>query len=170
MAAPMSIPRFLLPQTGLIWRRTANLGGLKGPEILLVRRYASTTRAKPIVLEKPEKFNPPSHGARLPKKTTPRHYGGPLTDEEANIQKRKEYPGLMAPKDTWAHWFWHSQGLHLFISIVSRDYILGTAPLGTSTDYGRVGNLGRVGNVHLHRELQEHLALCRDAARSLRLL
>ncbi|KAL1880011.1 hypothetical protein VTK73DRAFT_6401 [Phialemonium thermophilum] len=110
-----SIPRFLLPQTARMWRRL-RVPAVGTTDRILVR-FASTTGSKPIVLEKPERFNPPSHGSRLPKKTTPRHYGGDLSSEEVQAQKKKDYPGLMAPEGTWAHWFWHSRALHLFITM-----------------------------------------------------
>lgn len=117
--ATSSIPRFLLPQTAQIWRRlrvpNADITG----RILV--RYASAGKgaSKPIVLEKPARFNPPSHGSKLPKKTMPRHYGGDLSYSEVEVQKRKEYPGLMAPDGTWSHWFWNSRSFHLVITMVS---------------------------------------------------
>lgn len=133
MAASSSsaIPRFLLPQSGRIWRR-ANLGihnrrQFSDPVPRIVRyASASSTKgakappSKPIVLEQPTRFNPPSHGARLPRKDRPQqqHYGGSLSSEEISSQRRREYPGLMAPQGTWAHWFWNSQGLHLSITLV----------------------------------------------------
>ncbi|KAI1781024.1 hypothetical protein F4818DRAFT_23852 [Hypoxylon cercidicola] len=72
--------------------------------------------SKPLVLEKPEKFNPPSHGARLPR-STPKHYGGPMSDAELQAQTVKTYPGLPPPDNTWAHWFIHSRSIHLFITL-----------------------------------------------------
>ncbi|KAI3327983.1 hypothetical protein HD806DRAFT_344685 [Xylariaceae sp. AK1471] len=72
--------------------------------------------SKPIVLEKPERFNPPSHGARLPR-STPKHYGGPLTTEEVQSQAKKSYPGLPPPPNTWSHWFINSRGVHMFITL-----------------------------------------------------
>ncbi|KAI1480766.1 hypothetical protein F4774DRAFT_70829 [Daldinia eschscholtzii] len=72
--------------------------------------------SKPLVLEKPERFNPPSHGARLPR-STPKHYGGPMTDAEIQAQAVKTYPGLPPPENTWSHWFIHSRGIHLFITL-----------------------------------------------------
>ncbi|OIW27177.1 hypothetical protein CONLIGDRAFT_682253 [Coniochaeta ligniaria NRRL 30616] len=113
-----SIPRFLLPQTGLLWQRFRVPNAASSGSIII--RYASTTPAKgskPIVLEKPARFNPPSHGSRLPKKTTPRHYGGELSFEETQAQKKKDYPGLPPPPDTWAHWFWNSRAFHLTITM-----------------------------------------------------
>ncbi|TRX92870.1 hypothetical protein FHL15_006276 [Xylaria flabelliformis] len=72
--------------------------------------------SKPIVLEKPERFNPPSHGSRLPR-STPRHYGGSLTAEEVQAQNQRIYPGLPPPPNTWSHWFINSRGIHLFITL-----------------------------------------------------
>ncbi|XXG97166.1 Ribosome biogenesis ATPase rix7 [Hypoxylon texense] len=72
--------------------------------------------SKPLVLEKPEKFNPPSHGARLPR-STPKHYGGPMSDAELQAQNVKTYPGLPPPDNTWTHWFIHSRSIHLFITL-----------------------------------------------------
>ncbi|KAH8899590.1 hypothetical protein GQ53DRAFT_317575 [Thozetella sp. PMI_491] len=112
-----SIPRFLLPQSGAIWRRLRVPG--TGRAGLVSVRFASTSgdSSKPIVLEKPERFNPPSHGSRLPKRTTPRHYGGDLSATEAQAQRTKEYPGLMSPKGSWSHWVWHSYWLHSMIAM-----------------------------------------------------
>lgn len=130
MAALFTIPRFLLPQSGLIWQR-ANLGNrLRDSEVLIVR-YASSSstsgvakgaNGKPTVLEKPEKFNPPSHGARLPRKNRPQHahYGGALSSDDVAAQRKKDYPGLPPPPNTWAHWFWNSRSVHMCITMVRR--------------------------------------------------
>ncbi|KAI0156607.1 hypothetical protein GGR57DRAFT_85902 [Xylariaceae sp. FL1272] len=72
--------------------------------------------SKPIVLEKPERFNPPSHGARLPR-STPKHYGGPITQEEVKAQASRTYPGMPPPPNTWSHWFINSRGIHAFITL-----------------------------------------------------
>ena len=48
----------------------------------------------------------------------PKHYGPSLTSEEIAQQNQRHYPGLMAPKGSWAHWFWHSKALHTFITMV----------------------------------------------------
>lgn len=118
-----AIPRFLLPQAGRIWQR-ANLGNrLRSPDLPVVRHASSISKdakGKPIVLEKPERFNPPSHGARLPNKNRPQqfqHYGGSLSPEDQAAQRRREYPGLPAPEGTWDHWFWHNRALHMTITM-----------------------------------------------------
>ncbi|KAI1497416.1 hypothetical protein F5X99DRAFT_25152 [Biscogniauxia marginata] len=72
--------------------------------------------SKPIVLAKPDRFNPPSHGSRLPR-STPRHYGGPATADEVRAQGARDYPGLPPPENTWSHWFINSRGIHLFITL-----------------------------------------------------
>ncbi|KAI0485442.1 hypothetical protein F4859DRAFT_381683 [Xylaria cf. heliscus] len=72
--------------------------------------------SKPIVLEKPERFNPPSHGSRLPR-STPRHYGGSPTAEEIHAQSQRSYPGLPPPPNTWSHWFINNRGIHVFITL-----------------------------------------------------
>lgn len=117
MAVRAIIPRFLLPLQGPLWR------GVRIPlsQNIRVRFASSSDRSqKPIVLEKPAKFNPPSHGSRLKRNTTPRHYGPQLTPSEIAARGRKHYPGLMAPEGTWSHWFWHSRLLHTFITMVRR--------------------------------------------------
>lgn len=113
MASRTVIPRFLLPLQGPLWR------GVRIPlSQNICVRFISSKPEKPIVLEKPSKFNPPSHGSRLKKNALPRHYGPELTAEELAAQSRKQYPGLMAPEGTWTHWFWHSRLLHTVITMV----------------------------------------------------
>ncbi|KAF2965440.1 hypothetical protein GQX73_g8144 [Xylaria multiplex] len=72
--------------------------------------------SKPIVLEKPERFNPPSHGSRLPR-SRPKHYGGSLTAEEVQAQSQRTYPGLPPPPNTWSHWFINNRSIHMFITL-----------------------------------------------------
>ncbi|KAI1438632.1 hypothetical protein GGR50DRAFT_371626 [Xylaria sp. CBS 124048] len=72
--------------------------------------------SKPIVLEKPERFNPPSHGARLPR-SRPKHYGGPTTAAEYQAQSQRTYPGLPPPPNTFASWFINSRAVHMFITM-----------------------------------------------------
>ncbi|KOS21881.1 hypothetical protein ESCO_002134 [Escovopsis weberi] len=121
MASKAIIPRFLLPLQGPLWR------GIRIPLSQNIHiRFASTD--KPLPLEKPARFNPPSHGSRLKKSGSgsgsggsfippPKHYGRPLTAEEVAAQKKTHYPGLMAPEGTWSHWFWHNRLLHTFITM-----------------------------------------------------
>ena len=133
-SATCSIPRFLLPQSGLIWRRAQaavpasfpapSPASASRPRRIFLRLASNSSSGSkqppsgPRVLAKPERFNPPSHGARLPKKTTPRHYGGDLTADEATAQAVREYPGMAPPAHTRAHWFLHNRWIHVVITIV----------------------------------------------------
>ena len=104
-----------------MWRQLRPSSIARGSR--LAARHASSKAkpgpSKPIVLEKPAKFNPPSHGSRLPKKPRQQqHYGGDLSAAEAAAQKVKDYPGTMAPKGTLSHWFLHSRAFHLTITMV----------------------------------------------------
>lgn len=114
MASKAVIPRFLLPLQGTLWRGVRVSRAAQNVRV----RYASGD-GKPIVLEKPAKFNPPSHGSRLKRNTLPKHYGPQLTTEEIAAQNKRHYPGMMAPEGSWSHWFWHSRLLHTFITMVS---------------------------------------------------
>ncbi|KJZ71998.1 hypothetical protein HIM_08559 [Hirsutella minnesotensis 3608] len=118
MASRSVIPRFLLPIQGPLWR------GIRiPPSQSIYVRYASSSSSssqkppKTIVLEKPAKFNPPSHGSRLKRNALPKHYGPELTAAEADAQRKKHYPGMMAPEGTWSHWFWTSRLLHTGITM-----------------------------------------------------
>lgn len=122
----ISIPRFLLPRISPVRHHLRPT--LTRPRSSPLKRCASSNSSskaaakapKPIVLEKPAKFNPPSHGARLPKKgAMPRHYGGTLSTEEVGAQRKRDYPGMMAPEGTWSHWILSNRSFHLFITMVS---------------------------------------------------
>ncbi len=129
-SATSSIPRFLLPQSGLIWRRAVSVpapapsraSAASNPRRIFLRLASSSSGKQPAsgprVLAKPERFNPPSHGSRLPKKTPPRHYGGDLSAAEATAQAAREYPGMPPPKHTAAHWFLHNRWIHVVITVV----------------------------------------------------
>ncbi|KAK1597765.1 uncharacterized protein LY79DRAFT_700671 [Colletotrichum navitas] len=128
-SATTILPRFLLPAMGPMWRAAATSAGRPAAATLRRNtawtiRYASSAskptgagQKGPLILEKPAKFNPPSHGTRLPKKNGPKHYGGPLSAQEVRAQRTREYPGMMAPEGTWAHWFLNNRKIHLFISL-----------------------------------------------------
>lgn len=84
--------------------------------VLPICRNASATSSKPRVLEKPTKFNPPSHGKRL-KQQIPRQYGPQLTVEQKTEQESKKYPNMMPAPGTFMYWFLTSRGIHTFISL-----------------------------------------------------
>ncbi|KAH7054606.1 hypothetical protein B0J12DRAFT_709980 [Macrophomina phaseolina] len=87
------------------------------------RAYASkppkSEDGKPLVLEKPDKFRPPSHPARLPssRKKPQYSYGPRLTPEELAAQGRKKYPNMMPPEGSFMHWFLTNRMLHVYISL-----------------------------------------------------
>ncbi|KAH7356819.1 hypothetical protein BKA65DRAFT_495509 [Rhexocercosporidium sp. MPI-PUGE-AT-0058] len=123
MPPTTSIPRFLLPQRGSIWRaRLSN----PSSTALTIRHASKASKAsskatpkqpiKPFVLEKPTKFNPPSHGARL-RKEAPRYPGPKLSEEEAAAQRTKKYPNMMPPDGTFMHWFVNNRAIHLYITL-----------------------------------------------------
>jgi hypothetical protein len=124
-SATTTIPRFLLPQSGLIWRRAAPSPSAPAPAsasrrifLRLASGSSKSPASGPRVLAKPERFTPPSHGARLPKKGGPRHYGGDLSTEEVAAQVAREYPGMPPPPNTRAHWFLTSRWIHVVITVV----------------------------------------------------
>ncbi|KAF2842151.1 hypothetical protein M501DRAFT_998403 [Patellaria atrata CBS 101060] len=118
-----SIPRFLLPRGEELLRRSNVIPNrIVLPITLhLQARNASTSKApkpKPSnILEKPEKFNPPSHPARLVKNKMPRIYGTPLSQQQKEEQKKKKYPNMMPPEGTFMHWFLTNKGIHIWISM-----------------------------------------------------
>ena len=75
---------------------------------------SSTLPPKPRLLEKPERFNPPSHGARLPRsRRTPSYPGAPLTSE----QRTRRYPHMFPAEGTWTFWFLTNRILHVGITL-----------------------------------------------------
>lgn len=120
MSAAASIPRFLLPRGGPSLRRQHDFLRrlhLSATSSLPVRRHASTQPNKPLVLEKPERFNPPSHGSRP--RARPRSYPGPaLSEAEKQEQKTKRYPNMMPAEGTFTYWFLTNKMLHTFITLV----------------------------------------------------
>ncbi|KAM0287969.1 hypothetical protein ACHAQH_000036 [Verticillium albo-atrum] len=99
------------------WRGALNTNALRNTAAVFRRNASTKTTTKPIVLEKPAKFNPPSHGSRLPRNQGPKHYGGSMTETEKAAQKRREYPGMLPPEGSRTHKFIHNRNLHLFISL-----------------------------------------------------
>lgn len=79
-------------------------------------KVPDTSNLRPLVLEQPDKFRPPSHGARKPRK--PRNFGPALTKEEIKEQSTKRYPHSMPPEGTVMHKFLTSKGTHVWITMV----------------------------------------------------
>ncbi|KAI0025666.1 hypothetical protein F4780DRAFT_719431 [Xylariomycetidae sp. FL0641] len=115
--AKVTTPEAETPKTSSASSFTStNHAAASAPESPAPAAKPGTTNSKFVVLEKPERFNPPSHGSRLPR-STPKHYGGPMSAEEVQAQSQKSYPGLPPPPNTWSHWFIHSRGIHLTITM-----------------------------------------------------
>lgn len=81
-----------------------------------IRHASSAPPPKPRLLEKPDRFNPPSHPSRLRSKH--RSYGAPLPEHERRAQKTRSYPHMMPAEGTFTHWFLTNKSIHLWISIV----------------------------------------------------
>ncbi|PVH84571.1 hypothetical protein DL98DRAFT_512472 [Cadophora sp. DSE1049] len=130
MPSTTSIPRFLLPQRGAIWRTRLST---PSSTALTIRHASKAPKPKApakqppkqFVLEKPTKFVPPSHGARL-RKEAPRYPGPQLSEEEAAAQKAKKYPNMMPPDGTFMHWFVNNRAIHLYITLGTLFGLAGT--------------------------------------------
>lgn len=89
-----------------------------------VRHYATRpvkpAARKPLTLEKPSKFTPPSHPSRLPRRAARASalptYG--LSDKEKEESKVKRYPHMMPPEGTFLHWFLTNRSIHVWITMV----------------------------------------------------
>ncbi|KAJ8607317.1 hypothetical protein MRB53_040415 [Persea americana] len=94
------------------------------PRAVRSLRYASTTAPetnKARILEKPTKFNPPSHGSR---RVRPRLYPGPrLSEEELERQKTKRYPNMMPPEGSLMHRILTNRSLHLWITLSTLTFL-----------------------------------------------
>ena len=117
-----TIPRFLLP-SGRHYLRSWSTTKALYLNTILLQRHASSS-SKPRVLEKPSKFNPPSHPSRL--RSKPRVYPGPpLSEQEKQRQKTKQYPHMMPPEGTFMNWFLRDKSIHVWISMVKLNEFLG---------------------------------------------
>jgi hypothetical protein len=118
------IPRFLLPRQGAIWLRASgirNASNKASSASKKVPKKASNPPAaagKPLVLEKPTHFRPPSHGQRRVKEA-PRYPGPKLSEEEEAARKTRKYPNMMPAEGTFMHWFINNKSIHLTITLVS---------------------------------------------------
>lgn len=85
---------------------------------------ASNEPSKPIVLEKPDRFRPPSHAARRNARSTTAVYGAGaaynqgMTERERLASKTKSYPNMFPEEGTRMHWFLTTRWVHLFIAMV----------------------------------------------------
>ncbi len=117
------IPRFLLPRGNLLLRsrpQSALVYPIAAWPASPPCRHASNKSppSKPIVLEKPAKFNPPSHGARLKSKAPRQYPGPPLSIQQVEEQKTKQYPHMMPPEGSFMYWFLTNRSIHVCITLV----------------------------------------------------
>ncbi|KAJ9605474.1 hypothetical protein H2200_010131 [Cladophialophora chaetospira] len=92
------------------------------------RRAASTDGQKPIVLEQPDKFRPPSHPARLNRpRRSPAAYNQAATREEKQRQQSKSYPHMFPNRGTFMHWFLTDRKIHLWITMGTLTLLAGIA-------------------------------------------
>ncbi|KAJ6010827.1 hypothetical protein N7451_002239 [Penicillium sp. IBT 35674x] len=126
---PTPIPHFLLPR-GLPTARTLRTLQHRG----LNSNFSTTSavyrmnKAKPEtrknrILEKPDKFRPPSHPQRIvsPAARTPSgqpvNYGPRLTAKEREEQDKKQYPSMFPPEGTVMFKFLTSRWIHVWIAM-----------------------------------------------------
>jgi hypothetical protein len=86
------------------------------------RRAASNTTntSKPIVLEQPDAFRPPSHPQRLNRRRrpNPNAYNQESTQQEQQRQRTRRYPHMFPNQGTFMHWFLTDRWIHLWITMV----------------------------------------------------
>ncbi|KAK5062793.1 hypothetical protein LTR84_004868 [Exophiala bonariae] len=74
--------------------------------------------SKPIVLEQPDKFRPPSHPQRLGRRRPqPAAYNQGTTHSEREQQRTRSYPHMFPNKGTFMHWFLTNRAIHMYITI-----------------------------------------------------
>lgn len=73
---------------------------------------------KPIVLEQPDKFRPPSHPARIRSRRPRMYYGKDLTEDDKHELESKNYPYMFPAKNTMMNKFLTSRYIHALIALV----------------------------------------------------
>ncbi|KAI9044059.1 uncharacterized protein KD926_001882 [Aspergillus affinis] len=129
---PVTIPQFLLPRGAPSTRtlRTLTRAYPTKTPPPSSRRCASSRNSskddKHRVLEKPDKFRPPSHPARRVMQTRngrlvnnagPVNYGPRLSEAEKEAQKNKQYPNMFPPEGTVMHRFLTNRWIHIWIAM-----------------------------------------------------
>ncbi|EEQ92512.1 uncharacterized protein BDCG_07632 [Blastomyces dermatitidis ER-3] len=147
MASQPLIPPFLLPRgiskRTLLFFASRNArprqGSLQAPPsgLRLKSTSKSTKPSAARVLEKPDRFRPPSHPARRVMNARsaqqPRNYPGPrLSEAELAEKKTKRYPHMFPPEGTVMHKFLTSRGIHVWISM---SVLLSLATFTFSTNF-----------------------------------
>lgn len=130
----MSIPHFLLPRGAPSPRTLLSLARTPPrtthPPPTRCASSSSSKKDKPHVLEKPDKFRPPSHPARRVVQTRngrlvnpgPVNYGPRLSDAEKEKQKQTQYPNMFPPEGTVMYRFLTNRWIHIWIAMVSSSF------------------------------------------------
>ncbi|KAJ5129393.1 uncharacterized protein N7515_005432 [Penicillium bovifimosum] len=127
---PTPIPGFLLPRgppSALTLRalsRQSAQRSFSSTSAILAKKAKSTTTPKQRVLEKPDRFRPPSHPQRFvapsPKNAPPGQpfeYGPRTTEKERVEQTKRQYPGMFPPEGTVMYKFLTSKWIHIWIAM-----------------------------------------------------
>ncbi|OJJ47193.1 hypothetical protein ASPZODRAFT_15873 [Penicilliopsis zonata CBS 506.65] len=120
-----SIPRFLIPR-GM--PSPATFRALSRRSVVSARLFSSSPPAHngpPRVLEKPDKFRPPSHASRRVVQTKngrivsqPLNYPGPkLSEKEIAEREAKQYPNTFPPPNTVMFKFLTNKWIHIWIAM-----------------------------------------------------
>lgn len=88
---------------------------LRLPRASAVRHASSVTPPKPRLLAKPDRYNPPSHPARVQSK--PKNFGAPLSEAEKAEQTKKQYPHMMPPEGTFMYFLLTNRSIHMYVTI-----------------------------------------------------
>ncbi|KAL4803526.1 hypothetical protein BDV18DRAFT_42204 [Aspergillus unguis] len=121
---PSSIPPFLLPR-GIPSTRTflalSKSHHVTRPTIRCASSAKNKGEAKQRVLEKPDKFRPPSHPARRVVQTRNGrvvNYPGPKFSEKEEAERAtKKYPNMFPPEGTVMFRFLTSRWIHVWIAM-----------------------------------------------------
>ena len=130
--ASAALPGYLLPRIGPVSRslgsspRTAHTAW-RSPRRACLKQvsYASSSASTneggdtaQRVLEKPSRFNPPSHPSRRAARGPARAYPGPPLPEAARrAQATRQYPNMMPPEGSFGHWFLTNRSIHIWITL-----------------------------------------------------
>ena len=104
------------------------------------RNYASnSSKAKPLMLEKPARYQSPSHPAAPIVRSPPRQYPGPaLSPEDEKRRKTKRYPNTMPAKGTFMYWFLTTRSIHVWITLVRNIYIISPPSFRFPLDFSHI--------------------------------
>lgn len=94
------------------------------------RGYASASPPnpkKPIILEQPDKFRPPSHGSRRNARSSTNTYGAGaynqnMTAAQLESSKTKSYPHMFPPEGSRMYWILTTRWVHVVFTFVRIDY------------------------------------------------